>query len=340
MVDIRHMSCTRWRRVVVTVGAAIVTLTVLVAGVVCLPKSAPAPLEAAVLAAEERVQARNRGRQPAWGEMVEGAAFEHYAAALRRQSGSAVLSQHHEQVATDGCVLTTDQRQVQRAASAPVLDSLCRGAHCCDAEPQPLRDGSLMVLAWLGDEEVRLLLTETRWHPAVQLWLDVATFLLDVDEIAWLPNHCEVWTDATSAPLPRAAAAELAAGIERLELRVQRPSDPMASMAPDIRAYLDGTYGISEWPWSEVLAAAEWGFDPNARHLEAFAELMPALARLEPPEVTDAARKAQWQSVADVARTMGSGLVPVAVEGAYGDECTQRQLFLRLRQLRLVLARP
>jgi len=313
----------------------------LAAGFIAVARTAapPSDLEAAVAAAQARRAGENRDREAAWGETREGSAFVHYAAAMRSAPAYATWWWDTSKRAAFHSNQTPSAAELsaQRSAWATALEEITAGAHCRDASWQPLRGNtSPMSIRLAGLVEVGSRTNEARWREAVRLWLDLCTFILDCDDGDGL--RLDLWTDAAVQELPDAVADELAAGLLRLEPRLQTPPDPAAVMATQVRPLLDGEYTIVDWYWKDVLAAWQWGFDPGQRHLEAFAERFAALEHMEPVTTTGIARDAQWQAMLAKPVTISSNIAEFAAVRARGREQSARFQLLQLRMLRIALA--
>jgi hypothetical protein len=325
----------RWLRI----GTTAVVVTACVLGIGWLGRSTAPPdeIEAMVVAAEARLAACTRSREVAWGEAVEGKAFDHYVAASRLGTGLAfaVWDADEGRFRNGERRFTADEVGAMRAAWAPAMARLAHGARCRDATaPSPAEHG-WMVPLFGARFEVEALLQEGRLHDAVQLWLDTGTFLLDHDWPGAIPR---IWTGQTVAALPSDLAATLAHGTAVLEARVQAQPDLVAANAARLRLLLDGERPLTSWHWREVFDAWDHGLDPARRHLAAFARASRVLEDLPPGAPSHAERGAQWNALVQRATSDVDPLVAFEVQQARDRENRQRWCLTELRPLRIGLA--
>lgn len=325
------------RRMWAAVGAVVALASVL--GIGWLGRNAVPTdeIEAMVVAAEARLAACTRSREVAWGEAVEGKAFDHYVAASRLATGLAFAVWNGEVggFCNGERRFTADEVLAMRAAWAPAMARLAHGARCRDATaPSPAEHG-WMVLLFGARFEVEALLQEGRLHDAVRLWLDTGTFLLDHEEPSAIRH---VWTGRTVAALPPDLAATLAHGATVLEARLQAQPGLVAANASHLRLLLDGERPLTFWNWREVIAAWEHGFDPAQRHLAAFGRACRWLGDLPPSAPGILEREAQWEMLVQRATSDADPLVAFHLKQARGRELGQRWSLTELRTLRIGLA--
>lgn len=284
---------------IVAVGVALACFAG--AGVLARVPDVPASLDAAIAAAEQRRADRLRDREPGCGEGTAGDAMQHYATALctladrMREMRFALLSwneaSHTLSVAQDGWrPLRGEALRAFRTKLAPALAEMRIGARCRDASSTasnlaPFYAAELHLLALA---EIAMRRAEGSAGDALALWVDLATFSLDVD-VALFSR----WTPEDIAALPTEAAVSLAAALERIERRLVDPLDVVLTLrwrVDELRQTLP-----MEWSWQEGLAAWEHGFDASARHLAALEEAVAHVEVFEGTETTAAARDEQWQ---------------------------------------------
>ncbi len=310
----------------------------------------PGSLDATLAAAADRLRTERRERPTADGTANHAGAAEHYVEACRitqramEERGAELLGWHDVdhvlRVAETGRSgfrnLPPQELAEWRAAFAPALAQLRRGAQC--------RDGFVAagdVPAWWRSNlasfvpaEIAMRCAEGDACEAVHLWLDLATFRLDLDET---PSIGE-WTQDRVANLPATAATLLEQGLEHLEPRMLVPPDLVNTVAPSTQGLRHAAR--IDWHWRCVLEARDHGFDPAAVHLAAWDEVLRHVDVLHPAEPALAARTAQWDLFLEVtadARTRSS-IVAWWIDHAHRREQGRLSELAALRSLRLGLA--
>lgn len=328
---------TKWRTLLV---AALVGVPVLAVGALAVWRapSTPDALEIAVAAAEARAAARVRTREIVWGEPQEGLAFDFYAQAaelareLTAMAWDPKRAEFYEPREGHRIVLAAHELQARRTAWKPVFELVSRGAHCVTSDTRSSRWPQFAFAA--GEVEVRLLLRDEQWRAAVHLSLDWATMTTEHDRLPAHPWHA--WTDPVVRSLPLATAAELDAGLERLDARLV-PCDVGAVIASFARPLLDGFYEAGHWSLDDRLVAWDWSFDPTAKHTDAFRILF-AEMQAWPHDGNAAAWSARWKSLAGRPDLTHSYLVIGAVGTAQGRMEAHAYALTWLRMLRIGLA--
>lgn len=323
---------------------AAVACLLVIGGLVVIARATPvsSELEQAVAAAEARMAARAQ-REAAWGETHDGSAFATYAAALHTMPIRVPVCwdpEHREWVTGSGERLVVPPQEVLelRAAWQSSLQLLVEGAHRRDATPLRFGEG-VRLEGWQIEAEIQLRLQEGRRNEAVQLWLDGATFWLDCRVWFDIPPLAD-WSDVDLRRLGSEAGGALAAGLLRLESRLRVPLDVGGILATLARPLLDGDYGFADWSWAEVGSSWRWGFDPSARHREAFAELYKATAALERAgsQRTGHELAEWWQRLRLPDWVERSFLIHIARQRAQSEVQAWFRLLTELRLLRLALS--
>lgn len=314
-------------------------------GVMSRLPEVPASVDEALSIANQRHRESLHDREPARGDGIAGAAGPHYVAALR-------IVQRLMREMQAGLVSWDDARQTFsvtqgkgwrslaagelasfRADFAPALAEMQAGAQCRDAD-NSLTTYEAYLTATLARAEVTMRVAEGRADAAVELWLDLATFLLDADRALFGD-----WSADEIASLPPQAADQLAAGLDRLDARLcARQFDLVHELGPDILTVRSSS--PVDWCWQEVIAAWDHGFDPSARHLAVYEQVIAHADILEPAGATNEARKAQWQLLEEVVAPIASSssVVTFHLDFTKKGEQGSRHALALLRSLRIGLA--
>ncbi len=301
-------------------------------------------LLAFVAAVDAREAAIDWRRGAGWGETCEGEAFVHYAVAAREHralAGQFTWHELDEEPRLDGKAVTAERLAAIRAAWAPVVAAIERGARCVDRKPRAPAGLLDLRLLWGVRAEASARLAEGAELAAARLWLDLLTAVLDHDEIAestcrsWVRSLMAFWNDARLARLGGETLDELQEGLARLDRRLDVADDPELTIAEFVRPWLDGTAAARGWTARERIGALRCGFDPTRQHLAGLDELIVAAAALVPPAATCDVREAQWRRFRALPRECGTWLTSRIEERIVDEERCRGDALAELRLLRL-----
>lgn len=314
-------------------------------GVMSRLPDVPASLDEALAAANQRHRESLHDREPARGHGIADAAGPHYAAALRvveermreMQVGLVSWDDTHQTLSvTHGKgwrSLAAGELAALRANFAAALAEMQCGAQCRYAV-DTVTGYEVLVTRAFARAEIAMRVAEGRDDAAVELWLDLATFLLDADRELFVD-----WSPDKIASLSPPAAELLAAGLERLDARLCARRFDLAHELDSAILELRSLSPV-DWCWQEVLAASEHGFDPSARHLAAYEAVIHHADILEPEAPTAEAREAQWQLFKEVVAPIAADDRSVSfwLEHANNTDRARRLAPAWFRSLRIGLA--
>ncbi len=311
-----------------------VSITLAVVAIQWSPTQGPTRFDAVVVAAKTRAKTQAGNRAAAWGETREGSAFACYLAATAALPEDLYAIGLTREQLTDMSWALRDGRICKlRLSWQTALQLVGDGAHSLDAMPHSQRAIRWTDLSSVLRYEVALRLHEQRWDEAVELWIDSCTFQLDHGR--WI--DFDAWPDDHLRGLDRGAYQKLATGLSRLDIRLRLPTDFRGLLAVNALEMLEGRLP-TEWDWGQIVEAWEWGFDPAARHLADFDELLEQAAALEPTAATGLAREAQWRSFSRATSFCAGGYAGIVGRLARRKEKTTRQTLTGVRLIQLALA--
>lgn len=306
---------------------------------------------------ESAWRARDHRREPLWGKGTSGSAFAGYAQAL--EQAQELMASQDERVAT---LPHHDDAKVEgtaalRARWQPALMALSAAAHCRDAAPKELPEGTpasglanLLQARWLVNMavlEARARRLAGQPQPAVEHTLDAATFGADLVRSSLLIHAMigsalvsiachEAWPDHALQQLDAPALAVLALGLERLDAQLPERLD-LAGELRFLSRWLKSTDAAS-WP---PLGASSWryGFSPRWMAADAFTSYATVGARLDGAPQLPWPQREAWMDLELSALSEGGNPIAAAVAPNLGSaERTLRTTLAHVRLLRMAVA--